>query len=147
MALAADAAGIARPDTNYRPDRYTLSPQHHASFYAYEEFMANHLGLQRAGGCHGGGNNLMGALGPVLFLLLFPPLLVRMPAFYWFRGRRADPYDMGAVYKEFEMRAAIGKEPRSRICRRPRRRGRRRRGRGEPREGGCEGRGCTRLPA
>lgn len=84
-AVAADAAGIERPDAKYDPAwnvggiTHTMGPNH-ASFQAYEEFMADHLGLL-GGGCHGGRES--GALILLgLILLLFPMLLSRSPLFY-----------------------------------------------------------------
>ena len=78
-AVAADAAGIERPDAKYEPSNRVGRPNH-ASFQAYEEFMASHLGLQGTG-CYGGRESrpliLLG-----LILLLFPMLLSRNPLFY-----------------------------------------------------------------
>ena len=123
-ALAADAAGIERPDAKYTPstDIGTLSTEpHHASFQAYEEFMADHLGLQ-GGGCFGGRVRTLRVL-MALPLVLIPILASRSPMFYWFRVWRtkgkagctdnnnaADPYDLSAIYEEFKVRAAIGQE-------------------------------------
>ena len=137
-AVAADAAGIERPeDAKYEPSKSVGmtglmgGPSHsdrpnHASFLAYEEFMADHLGLE-GGGCFGGREN-----GPMLLLcllfLLFPIGLSRSPMFYWFRPWRTkgkagartddntgddntgDPYDLSAIYQEYKVRAAIGQE-------------------------------------
>ena len=133
-AVAANATGIERPNnTKYLPVVETFgwhSPEpHHASFDAYEEFMAHHLEL-KGGGCFGGKD-----ITPTLLfgfnILLLAMVASRSPAFHWFRSRAfknlfrrtkwkagtsadednaGDPYDLGAIYQEYRVRAAIGQE-------------------------------------
>ena len=107
-AVAAGAANITKPDATYIPSPYVSAhAEAHASFLAYHEFMQKQLGLQ-GDGCWGGMESRWSNL---LYLLVFvtPLLFIRNPVFYWFRpfiGRK-DPYDLAAVYAEFQMRAKI----------------------------------------
>ena len=85
-AVTADATGIERPNnTQYIPADGQQCPWHaprcsktpHASFDAYQEFMADHLDL-KGGGCFGGrdrsDNYLM-----LMFLLPFAIVIARSP--------------------------------------------------------------------
>ena len=108
-AVAAGAAGIARPEATYIPSSYiSEQAEMHASFSAYNEFMQGHLGLQ-GDGCYGG---FEGRWLWFIAVLLFatPIIFIRNPVFYWFRpwAGRKDPYDLAAVYAVFKVRAFIG---------------------------------------
>ena len=133
-AVVANATGIKRPNnTKYLPVVETFrwrSPEpHHASFDAYEEFMAHHLDL-KGGGCFGGMD-----ITPILLFgfnaLLLAMVTSRSPLFHWFRSRAfknlfrrtkwkagtsadednaGDPYDLSAIYEEYKVRAAIGQQ-------------------------------------
>jgi len=146
-AVAANATGVERPNnTKYIPfmdigpnvlwwlepgsarSRAAKEP-HHASFDAYEEFMAHHLEL-KGGGCFGG-RDQNPTLLPFLYFLLLAMVASRSPLFHWFRSRAfknlfrrakwkagssadednaGDPYDLSAIYQEYKVRAAIGQE-------------------------------------
>ena len=103
---------------------------YHDSFFAYMEFMQDHLG-QLGTACYGpsGGMYDPGTIivvgSFVMFIILLCFIWFRNPQFYWFRpdhgkrsfitcgwwiGARGDPYDMSRVYEEFAVRAMIGQE-------------------------------------
>ena len=103
---------------------------YHDSFFAYQEFMQDHLG-QLGTACYGpsGGmydpGTIVGVGSIVMFVILLCFIWFRNPQFYWFRpdhgkrsfitcgwwiGARGDPYDMSRVYEEFAVRAMIGQE-------------------------------------
>jgi len=103
---------------------------YHDSFFAYEEFMADHLG-HHGTACYGPSGGLyrpsliIGIGGALQIAFLLVLIWFRNPQFYWFRpdngkrmfltcgwwtgaGGEGDPYDMARVYKEFCVRAQIG---------------------------------------
>jgi hypothetical protein len=108
-AAAAMIANVTRPDSEYFPNHE--GSEHHASFYAFQEFMASYLGHQGTmcfGGEFGIGNSMYSII--VIIGICVPLIYFRNPSFYWFRKPKVDPYDMTAAYDDFLQRAEIGRE-------------------------------------
>ena len=75
--------------------------------------MSAHLGLHGIG-CFGGDGWKGGMLYILLLVIVIAPLMfcMRHPQFYWLSRVRdkTDPYDLAAIYQEYQLRAEIGRE-------------------------------------